>query len=149
MGDEYAEGDIVCCTAWKEAGHYTWLPGMRSYERERLTEGVGPWKGLDTKTLHPARQGSDPTGEAWLTWEDGWTALGIEDRTVDSRPNSHATFAIRGEHMFTEALDIARQHFPEVIARIEKRAPIRHVPGAPKAVWASNRASGTARGSES
>lgn len=122
---ENVEGipEVVCCTAWKRAGHYTWLPGMRS----RVRDSVGPWKYLDSKALHPARNGADPTGEAWLTWEDGWTALGIEDRTVDHRPNSHATFAMQGEYGFTEALAYARHHFPEVVARVEERAPIRLV----------------------
>lgn len=127
MSGDYVPPSIVVCTAWQRAGHYLWLPGMRGYPEDRKHNrsvnpwGIGPWQHLDSKTLHPA---TNNTGEALLTQQDGWTALGIEDRTCDSRPGSHSTFAIKGTYDFDAALALAREHFPQVISRIERVSPI-------------------------
>lgn len=107
---------MIYCGCWKSVGHFTWAEGMK----ERWLGGAGPWKHLDSKTLHP-----DAHGDAWLTHLDGWTALGIGDRSVDRRPNSHSTFAVEGTYEFDEMLSMARTAFPAVVARIEAMGPIR------------------------
>lgn len=47
-----------------------------------------------------------------------WTVLSIDDYSIDSRPNSHATFILRGEHTFDEAWSAAVEWFPSDCARV-------------------------------
>lgn len=99
----------VYCGCWQSKGHFVYLPGgKRSND-----DGAGPWKYLDSQSLHP-----NAHGRARLTHLDGWTALGIGDRSVDERGGSHSTFAFPALLDFDQAVEAATRHFPEVMARI-------------------------------
>ncbi len=101
---------IVYCGCWESLGHMTWAPGMGRL----MQQGAGPWEYLDSGKLNPGGK----HGDALLTQKDGWTALGITDRSVDSRPGSHSTFAMQGTFDFDQSLDLAKQFYGEVIDRI-------------------------------
>ena len=49
---------------------------------------------------------------------NGCTVIACWDRSADSRRNSNAAFIVEGEHDIATALAIARQHFPDQVARI-------------------------------
>lgn len=105
---------VGCC---RRAGHYRFEPGMRSL----------PWLGalrlggisLDGGFCPPGEQ---VEGDAKLTWvedDDGGplTVLAFWDRSVDRRHGSNSTFVLPGVLDFGDALDAARDAFPEVFAR--------------------------------
>ncbi len=109
MGRRDRAVTIVYCGCWINKGHYCWDQGMKM----RKENGAGPWRYLDSEILH-----SNAHGLARITHLGGWTALGIGDRSVDSRGGSHSTFALSMELGFEDALEIATRFFPEVIVRI-------------------------------
>lgn len=111
---DHSKEPIVYCGCWGRIGHYTWLPNGRRRPREADGDYVGPWRYLDSRKLNPGGK----HGDALLTWEDGWTALGITDNSVDHRGASHSTFAMPGLLDFDAALALAREHFPLIIDRI-------------------------------
>jgi hypothetical protein len=94
---------------WQRVGHYLWRPGMEKvrYHEEEPT----PWgySGLDCEHFN--------TSDWALLKKDGWTAVGLEDRSVDSRPNSHSVFAFHADLTVDEAVALARETFPEIFAR--------------------------------
>lgn len=94
---------------WQRVGHYLWRPGMR--QAAYRDESVTPWGygGLDCKHFN--------TRDWAILKKDGWTAVGIEDRSVDSRPNSHSVFAFNTDLTTEEAVKLARETFPAVFAR--------------------------------
>ncbi len=101
--------EIYFSGCWDSVGHYVYLPnGKPAY-----VDGVGPWRFLDSPRLHPQTH-----GDAWLTHEAGWTALGIGDRSVDNRAGSASVFAMTGIYDFDQALNLAKGAFPDIIARI-------------------------------
>ncbi len=101
--------EIYFSGCWDSVGHFVYLPS--GY---RLSEfGIGPWEFLGSPKLHPRSHGN-----AWLTYEADWTALGIGDMSVDNRPGSNSVFALRGTYNFDQALNIARDSFPHIILRI-------------------------------
>jgi hypothetical protein len=97
---------------WNRSGHGYWALGGSG-----LGLNVPPWgSSIDSKDMYPeGRQ-----GVARLHHKDGWTALSMADRTVDSRRGSHSTFVIEGELDYDEALAAARAQFPRVFARLEQ-----------------------------
>jgi len=56
-------------------------------------------------------------GAALLHYKDGWTALSFWDRSIDKRSGCNSNFFAQGTHTFEEMLEIARAHFPAVMAR--------------------------------
>jgi hypothetical protein len=104
-------------------GHFLWRSGSNHTLWDVPADW--PWKGvcgLDRK--YPPQNGSQPLGQATLTNHQGWTVLAMWDRSVDTRLNSNAAFIARGEHDFAAMMDLAREHFPRVLARIEAQAPL-------------------------
>lgn len=108
---------------WHQVGHYTWFPGMvRAPYRDE--EAAGPWgyNGLDCAHFNT---------RGWaILKKDGWTAVGLEDRSVDKRPNSHSVFAFHADLTLDEAVELARKTFPDVFARPGFPAPPPVVPAA-------------------
>lgn len=98
-------------------GHRT---ALREFERDN------PWgiRKIDTG-LCPVEEGQ-PQGRALLHYKAGWTAIAFWDRSVDFRKGSNSVFFAEGEHGFDEMLAIARQYFPQVMARFSY--PITEVP---------------------
>lgn len=110
-GTPALEERVFYLGCWKQVGHYFWRPGM-----ERVRYGgppPTPWGyALDNKAFN--------TQDWHIEKKDGWTAVGLEDRTVDSRPGSHSIFAFCGDLTLEDAVDLARVNFPEVFARLGK-----------------------------
>jgi hypothetical protein len=101
---------------WKDLGHHLWLPGMQSMLLSK-TGWVNPRR-IDGAYAIRSQHGitryfgqDDPV-------PSGWTVLTMHDFTVDTRPGSHATFAVRGLLSTEEALAILRERFPEVLQRL-------------------------------
>lgn len=94
---------------WRQVGHYLWQPGMRRVPYS--TDDPTPWGygGLDSDAFN--------TADWHVEKKDGWTAVGLEDRSVDRRPHSHSVFAFHADLTLDEAVALARSTFPEVFAR--------------------------------
>jgi hypothetical protein len=72
-----------------------------------------PW-GYGVESLAPERG----QGQAALHHKAGWTALAVDDFTVDDRPGSKSVFCFPEVLGFDDALSAAREHFPSIVERI-------------------------------
>lgn len=73
-----------------------------------------PW-GYGVERLSP--HGSEQ-GVGLLHHKDGWTALAVDDFTVDSRGNSKSVFCEPAILTWEEAIAAAREHFPRIAQRV-------------------------------
>lgn len=95
-----------------EAGHYWRLPdGRRS-------NPYGPFGSCPDGTLCP--KGNQYQGKAWLHHKDGWTAIGLWDRTGDARGNSNSNFIVEGTYTFDEMCELIALQWLELWERIGK-----------------------------
>jgi len=116
---------------WNRAGHYLHEPGGSTVFRE----SVGPFTGgmpsgdqlpLDG-TFAPGPRSrargdiEDETAVA-LTHIRGWTVLAMWDRSVDARSACNAAFIAEGLKTMDDMWTLARQHYPQIVARL-KAAP--------------------------
>ena len=101
-------------------GHFLWTSENASYPRNHREE-LCPW-GRKIDGLLTREHGQ---GVAEMHQTQGWTAITMQDRSVDRRPGSNAAFIAEGEHGFDEMVSLALEHFPRVCARI---GPISQVP---------------------
>lgn len=101
-----------------ELGHYLFRPGMRSVNQHSLP-GNFPCRpdALDGGLLPQNKDEIEGRVSWWRT--QGWTILAFWDRSGDSRGNSNSAFVIRGEMFIDDALDLAKEAFPEVFARMK------------------------------
>ena len=116
---------------WNHAGHFLHDPSGRSLSRE----AVGPFDvygktgmpidGKFTPGPHPQYGPSgglqDDTFVA-LTYVRGWTVVAMWDNSIDSRPGSNAAFIAEGRLTEADMWALARQHYPQIVARL-KAAP--------------------------
>lgn len=116
---------------WDEPGHYYHTPrSVRGFH------GPGKWLGrymppwgrygehIDSKLQPRFGDKEAPQGVAKLVKQkaaDGvtWTALCFWDRTGDHRPASNSNFLARGDFTADEMVALAREHFPEVMKRLD------------------------------
>lgn len=118
-------GHALCCIF---DGHLIRMP------RDQVT----PWPDIDN-ALQPGCQWTESRGLGYwhsppvnvqtqsagrLHHKDGWTAIAFWDRTGDGRYGSNSTFIFEATLTFAEAVDRARETFPEVVARMEAAAPL-------------------------
>lgn len=91
-------------------GHY-----ISPQERRSLpfSEGI-----LDAGLL--PRNVPERQGDLYLSVINGWTILGMWDRTGDKRGQSNASFLAEGVHTIEEMKEIAAKEFPEIWDRIQK-----------------------------
>jgi hypothetical protein len=101
------DGDAFYCGCWQQLGFYVFKPGMEKMPFRWAS-------GLDSRRWQP-RGASE--GEAKVTHLSGWTILSFLDFSVDRRPGSHSTFALRGQHDYEHAISLARAAFPRVFER--------------------------------
>lgn len=73
------------------------------------------------RTCWDLERDGQPEGEARFARQDGWTLIGLWDRSEDNRGNASSVFAIHSDLTDEEALGLARRLFPEVFERIEAR----------------------------
>lgn len=116
-----SQGDIMTpvvyfCGCVSEAGHMMWEcyePGNR-LRLKGFTLPVGaPWSQLDRDWGQPARQGASS-----LHHKHGWTLLDVTDYSIDTRPGSHAAFAIPVSLSFEWMLWVARVAYPDIVERL-------------------------------
>lgn len=118
---------VVYFGCWREVGHYLWLPNMRRPDRDDPVLGwnaAGPFRRLDG-TLTPRDTAAQSA--AAIHHRDGWTALAMNDYTVDSRGKSNSVFVMDSDLSFQHAYAHALQAFPDVVKRINGAATIRLV----------------------
>ena len=104
-------------------GHRFW---SRVTDNQRsIRQALPPAWGRRPDALPPLRDRYDhrpieecePEGVCAVHRLEGWTALGMWDRSVDVRGNCCSVFFVRGELPFASALTVAREAFPMVFAR--------------------------------
>lgn len=93
-------------------GHYLFGPGMVSLNLRKFEQ---PWGLSIDGNLAP--HGPQREGVTRVSHKDGWTALSMWDRSVDTRGMSSSTFLIDAELPYDVAMRIAREAFPRVFAR--------------------------------
>lgn len=110
---------------WNSTGHFFFGVGGKSVTYERARGGreavhrrePSPWgRGYEVEKLAP---GTKVQGTAALHHKNGWTALAIDDFTVDSRGNSKSVFCFPEILDFDEASEKARQLFPHITKRLD------------------------------
>lgn len=94
------------------AGHY--LHDDRTRRHFRRDAQGQPWDAIDGSLCPP---GPQLEGRALVHHRDGWTALAFWDRSVDHRGNSNSAFFIDATVDFPDALQAAKDAWPEVFAR--------------------------------
>lgn len=95
---------------WHEAGHY-----LRGPDGKLCKETAGPWHpgNLDNYDRWVPKQGGTQ-----LHHVDGWTLLSMSDRSVDTRPGSHAMFLGPGTKTESEIRQLARIYYPLPAGRL-------------------------------
>lgn len=97
-----------------EAGHYLFSP-----DRQLLTR-IGPFTLAMLDGSYCPNGGTEDERRERITYVAGWTVMSKWDRSVDSRPGSHATFVALGTFTSAQMWMLARVHFPMVAARLER-----------------------------
>jgi hypothetical protein len=97
-----------------EPGHYLWEPGLHGTSRFK-----NPWGNQIDTGLCPKGTGYEVEGEAALHKKDGFTAISFWDRSGDSRHQSNSSFIAQGDFTFGQMLELAKQHFPQIMARFK------------------------------
>ena len=99
----------------RDAGHHMWRPGMDSMSMRAAAE-MQPWGYNIDSGLCPKK--TRRQGVAVRHFKDGWTAIAFWDNTIDDRPGSHSTFLVEGQFSFEQMVEMAREQYPSVWARL-------------------------------
>jgi hypothetical protein len=115
--------------AHREIGHYLWRVtsdvGLVSYGIRDNPFSFPTWQ-LDGYRFQPGsiwpapRVRRDPVetlGIARLTHVDGWTVVGMWDRSVDQRGASCAAIIVPGQRGLEDVVEEARRRMPETMKR--------------------------------
>lgn len=117
---------------WNQPGHYL-------YNEDGRTCIISPikdlnWMELDNNDkvrlpggpthLHGQLRWppDEPLGKTVLIHREGWTILGMWDRSGDNRYHSRSLFLAEGQLTETEMWTLAEKHFPELVKRIKGAA---------------------------
>ena len=92
----------------RSAGHFVWSP-----EGRYVTDCE--WLGYLDGRLPP--EGKEVEGVARLHHFNGCTVIAFWDNSVDSRPASNSAFMLLGKLTFDQAVEAAKQAFPQVWQR--------------------------------
>lgn len=125
--DPAARGYFFGC--WGRSGHYLFVPGGCSPSKDEI-EALPRALRRPDGTLAPGRRRylnrpadvdseDQVEGLAALHYVEGWTALSLWDRSVDTRLGSNSTFIVRGTLSFDEMLERSRALFPSIWARFK------------------------------
>ncbi len=107
----YLASALVYFGCWWEVGHH-----WHSTTGRRLYPPTDPWGGsIDSLNDHG---GHVPQGTRYLAHRNGWTALDVTDRTVDSRPGSHSAFLVADDLTEEQMIALAWTHFASIAQRI-------------------------------
>lgn len=98
-----------------EMGHYLYL-GRRRFNERYLPDDfpVSPHV-LDGRLLPPMLPQTE--GRAELIHTRDWTILTFWDCSFDTRRNSNSAFIIRGRLDFDTAVQVAKEHYPQIWSR--------------------------------
>jgi hypothetical protein len=112
----------------RTSGHFAWTEEWRAPEYK----AAFPFGYTELERYAPnSRPGRETPREdqvqsvAVVRQDRGWTVLAMWDRSGDCRHGSNSAFFAPGHLTGEEVLALARELFPEVVARIERAAPIR------------------------
>ena len=116
--------------AGSRAGHYLTAPNGYAGESELLRDLPAALRRIDSVWCWPVprtpeevgnpQYGRDETeGRGFVHYVDGWTVIAWWDRSADARGGCNAAFLVRGRHVWTDALTLARAAFPSELARME------------------------------
>ena len=100
-------------------GHYLWEPGPRRPKDPTPFDTPG-FPGAKLDMNYAPKDGNQPPALIGRHCVDGWTVISFWDRSVDERRNSNSSFIAPGEHSTEEMIALAKQHFPEVIGRVNR-----------------------------
>ncbi len=98
---------------WDRVGHYLHDRTGASIQR------IGPFH---VNELDDSRTGSSEETKFRRYSQEGWTIIAMMDRSVDSRPGSHAKFLAEGDHSSDDMWAAARVQYPQIAKRL-KAAP--------------------------
>lgn len=98
--------------AYREAGHYLWVPGVRRCSREQEWKLPFDYRILDCGLL--PQRAPEVQGKGYLSHINGWTVLTFWDRSCDSRQRSNSAFLCPGQWNFEEMVTGAKTDFPDV-----------------------------------
>lgn len=109
---------LVYFGCWDQPGHHWHDDRGRRIRRSDLGD---PWgSSIDRSDMH-----CGPEGTRYLLHLDGWTALDITDRTVDTRPGSHSAFLAPALLTEQQMVTLACAAFPRIAERIGLTPPAR------------------------
>ena len=103
------------CWSPDKIGHFLW---RSQFDHLRCCPAGETWTFDMRDRLGAGDIGQRKLGVWHRTVVNGCTVIACWDRSADSRRNSNAAFIVEGEHDIATALAIARQHFPDQVARI-------------------------------
>ena len=108
-------GDFLYFGCWDSVGHGYHRPdGSTPWHNRGDATDVTPWGwGVEKLSPHTMTQGL-----AALHQLDGWTALAVDDFTVDGRGNSKSVFLFHDTLDFDQALFWAAEKFPRIFKRV-------------------------------
>lgn len=93
------------------------LDGVWCFPTPRTREQV--WN-----RLYDPRREPQEEGRAHIHDVSGWTVVAWWDRSEDPRAGSNAVFLAPGKHQFSRMIELAREHFPSEMRRMEAAYPI-------------------------
>lgn len=103
----------------QNTGHFLYgVNGQKEYYEDKALPFR--YQSLDGGLLPPASR--EKLGEFYLSIINGWTVLGMWDRSGDKRFGSSASFIAEGVHTEEEMKIISSQHFPKQWARIQRNS---------------------------
>lgn len=107
----------------REMGHYLYS-GLRHFNERHLPDDFPcvPYV-LDGRLLPPMLPKTE--GRAELIHFKDWTILTFWDSSFDTRPGSNSAFIIRGVVDFDKAVEVAKEHYPQVWARFRFEVVLR------------------------
>ncbi len=107
-----------------EVGHWCWLPGCVDWAAKNASpspwaDGVGPIADEGAIRSLWAREEPQVEGLPRFARKGRWTLMAMWDRSGDSRPGSHAAFAVDLSLSDADMLALCKEQYPRVFARIE------------------------------
>jgi hypothetical protein len=109
---------------YRTAGHFLSGPGGSYIGSDK--EKIVPWRHIDG-VLQPNcvfkfmqwDRGQENEGESILHYRNGWTALCMWDRSVDTRGACNSNFFFEGSLSFVGAVEHAKMYFADRIAKMK------------------------------
>lgn len=105
--------DVYFFGCWGSVGHSLYARTGRSIEE------AGPFSLNNIDGKYAPQINPQDESISSLVWVDGWTIMGMWDRSVDKRGNSNAAFIAKGKLTQAEMWELANKHFPSITKRLQ------------------------------